>query len=251
MSITKLKAAKELIEEKKYDEARVLLRSISDDPVAKRWLRKLDEVAPARRLSTAKILAIAAGTLVLLLIFVAAVILGFQMRSNQSAAFVYVTATANPTENATTSGKWRFSEDTSLVDDSTTAILTLRAEEPVQGWLRQTTPILYLRCKTGYINEYEAYIHVGTQIENDSRERIRIDDGRVENIGMSESTNGESLFFPNAGAITERMLDHETMAFEFTPFNSGPTDTVFDIRGLREAYQALRVYCPGSVNLGG
>lgn len=43
MSQVKLAAARELIQEKKYAEARALLLTIRDDPTAARWLAKLDE----------------------------------------------------------------------------------------------------------------------------------------------------------------------------------------------------------------
>ncbi len=43
MSRAKLSAARELIEEKKYAEARALLMTIRDDPTAAKWLAKLDE----------------------------------------------------------------------------------------------------------------------------------------------------------------------------------------------------------------
>lgn len=55
MSQVKLAAARELIEEKKYVEARALLLTIEDDPTAARWLAKLDErlkrQAPAQQRS--------------------------------------------------------------------------------------------------------------------------------------------------------------------------------------------------------
>lgn len=45
MSKEKFAAAKQLIQEKQYDEARVILRTI-DHPTARSWERKLDEIAP-------------------------------------------------------------------------------------------------------------------------------------------------------------------------------------------------------------
>jgi len=42
-----LELAKELIEEKNYDKARLLLRKIQSDPTAQKWLEKLDAIAPA------------------------------------------------------------------------------------------------------------------------------------------------------------------------------------------------------------
>lgn len=45
MSKVKFQAAKELIQEERYDEARAILRTI-DHPTAAEWLQKLDNIAP-------------------------------------------------------------------------------------------------------------------------------------------------------------------------------------------------------------
>lgn len=41
-----LELAKDLINEKQYDKARMLLNKVKDDPTAQKWLEKLDEVSP-------------------------------------------------------------------------------------------------------------------------------------------------------------------------------------------------------------
>lgn len=47
MSKAKMEAARELIQEKKYDEARVILRTV-DHPIATEWLGKIDLVDPPK-----------------------------------------------------------------------------------------------------------------------------------------------------------------------------------------------------------
>lgn len=54
MSKAKFDAAKELIDEKRYDEARALLRTI-DHPTAAKWLDKLDVIAPVTQATTGKV----------------------------------------------------------------------------------------------------------------------------------------------------------------------------------------------------
>ncbi len=51
MSQVKLAAAKELIQEKRYEEARTLLMTIND-PTATRWLEKLNKISPPRTPAT-------------------------------------------------------------------------------------------------------------------------------------------------------------------------------------------------------
>lgn len=43
-----LELAKDLISEKQYDKARMLLMKVKDDPTAQKWLDKLDELSPNR-----------------------------------------------------------------------------------------------------------------------------------------------------------------------------------------------------------
>ncbi len=47
MSKAKLEAARELIKDKHYAEARAVLRTMPADPTAQRWLAKLDSLIPA------------------------------------------------------------------------------------------------------------------------------------------------------------------------------------------------------------
>jgi hypothetical protein len=41
-----LELAKQLIEEKHYEKARALLERVAEDPTAKKWLERLDEISP-------------------------------------------------------------------------------------------------------------------------------------------------------------------------------------------------------------
>lgn len=47
MSQVKMQAARELIEEKRYEEARAILKTV-DDPLAQKWLSKLNKTSPKR-----------------------------------------------------------------------------------------------------------------------------------------------------------------------------------------------------------
>jgi Tfp pilus assembly protein PilN len=48
---TKLQAARELIREKRYSEARAILKTMENDPTAIKWLAQLDKLAPVKRRS--------------------------------------------------------------------------------------------------------------------------------------------------------------------------------------------------------
>ncbi|MBC6934940.1 MAG: hypothetical protein DWB42_03790 [Chloroflexi bacterium] len=44
-----LEIARQLIEDKQFDKARMVLQKASDDPIAQKWLDKLDEMSPAAK----------------------------------------------------------------------------------------------------------------------------------------------------------------------------------------------------------
>lgn len=46
MARQELELAKDLIAEKQYDKARMLLLKVKDDPTAQKWLEKLEELSP-------------------------------------------------------------------------------------------------------------------------------------------------------------------------------------------------------------
>ena len=48
MARQELELAKELISEKQYDKARMLLNKVKTDPTAQKWLEKLDELSPVK-----------------------------------------------------------------------------------------------------------------------------------------------------------------------------------------------------------
>lgn len=75
MSKAKLEAARELIKEKQYAEARAILRTIKTDPTAQRWLAKLDEIAPEQRGASVLPLAIALVVLLVVLVIGGALVL--------------------------------------------------------------------------------------------------------------------------------------------------------------------------------
>jgi hypothetical protein len=52
MSKAKMEAARELIREKRYDEARAILRTI-DHPTARQWLGKIEQIDPTSRTAVA------------------------------------------------------------------------------------------------------------------------------------------------------------------------------------------------------
>jgi type VI secretion system protein VasI len=151
-----------------------------------------------------------------------------------------------PTETpAPAMGKWMVENDTSSFDDSPTVILTLEAEEEIQGAVQASLPALILRCKEKVV---EAYVFTGQipDVEGVSDTvsiRYRFDQGSALPGQADKSTDGEALFFQAPQEFIERMLEHERLVFGFTPFGAPPAEMTFDLRGLSEAIAPLNEAC--------
>ena len=60
---------------------------------------------------------------------------------------------------------------------------------------------------------------------------------------MSESTDGEAVFFADPQATLQTMARHSELVFGFQPFNAGETATTFQLGGLGEVIQPLLDAC--------
>jgi len=143
-------------------------------------------------------------------------------------------------------GKWLVSSETSAIDDTKIVYLSLDAESPIRAWIGNPTPTLVLRCAK---NELNAFVSTGTTVEkanfDDTRvsARIRFDKDEPQQVTMGISTDDDSLFFLNAADFINQAINHETLAFEFTPYNVTATETEFDIHGLYDALPPLLDAC--------
>lgn len=154
---------------------------------------------------------------------------------------------APTTTNVTLSNsKWRLSTDSSKIDDSKTVILSLDADSSIKGWPNKTeTPTLIIRCKE---QKTEAYIFTGMSpmVEygtNGATIRFRIDKKPAFKLRAGKSTDGEALFIPSAINQLKKMMGGSILLFEFTPFNSSPQMTTFDINGINDAIKPIRETC--------
>jgi type VI secretion system protein VasI len=143
--------------------------------------------------------------------------------------------------------KWRIERSRSSFDDSMTVDLSLNAETAVSGWLGKVrTPVLGLRC---YEHKTYAYIETGmtANVEyglfHQATIRIRLDHEPAKTTVTDESTDSQALFFEQPIALIRSLLGHQQLTLGFTPFNSPPVETTFDLRGVEAAIVPLREAC--------
>jgi type VI secretion system protein VasI len=152
----------------------------------------------------------------------------------------------DPGRSSSKISKWDVRTETSRIDDSRNVIASLRAETEIRGWPSKVfMPVLQIRCKE---RKTEAYVVTGMSptVEygvDTATVTLRFDKDKAFKTRAGKSTDGEALFFEQPVALIKRMMNHETMLFEFIPFNSSSAITTFDLRGLSEAIKPLRDAC--------
>lgn len=157
---------------------------------------------------------------------------------------VQVVTPPPPTPNP--HGKWVAVVGTSRVDDSKTVTLTLDANETINGWPSKVVrPKLVLRCQE---HRTDAYIETGMAADiehgvDGATVTLRFDRSKAFSIEAGRSTDNEALFLPNAVARIRQMAQGDRLLFRFTPYNSSPQETTFELTGLSAAIAPLEEAC--------
>jgi len=155
------------------------------------------------------------------------------------------TSTKQSTQIKRPTGKWKVTKKRSPMDDSSTVVLSLPAENIIQGWLRRERPTLMIRCQEG---DTDVFIHAGTpaDVENaDDRYtvEVRVDKYRSFKDSWLGSTSRDALFAPGAALYAATFAHAESLTIRFTPFNAAPVVIKFDTRGLKGYLRSVAEPC--------
>jgi type VI secretion system protein VasI len=148
------------------------------------------------------------------------------------------------TETISGIGKWLGSVETSPIDDSKNAFLSLDAETPVKKRYDTTTPTLFLRCKERKLQAYIAYgkFFLGS---DSTKVLTRLDKRPAQTASWSISTDHTAVFVGgNVLSFIKELSKADNLLVELTPYSESPVMTTFDIRGLAEASKTLQQVCP-------
>lgn len=98
--------------------------------------------------------------------------------------------------------QWSFERDRDEMTDEAVVYLSTRALSSVRTSYRTIRPSLYVRCNAGSL---AVFFQVGGATDDEVLE-YRFDDGPVERLEMSASTDYDALFVPsyNFGGPNER-----------------------------------------------
>lgn len=144
-------------------------------------------------------------------------------------------------------GLWILETSVNPMDDTTSYIIGLEADQPVQGWLSTTTPLIVLSCDdrqglTLGISAGTTSFETGLDYET-AFVRLRFDREEPTTRSLPLADSRELVFFVDADRTIRQFLTHETFLFEFTPFSASSVVARFDLRGLGEAMRQSNVSC--------
>lgn len=157
-------------------------------------------------------------------------------------------AGVRPTDNTPPLSKgWRVKVDTSPMDDSRTVVLSLDANETFLSWpSEENRATLIIRCKE---HQTELYVVTGTSpnveygLSDEATVRLRIDSSPASSQTWGKSTDGEALFARSAISLARRLAGARRLTFQFTPYNSNPATSTFDLEGLAQELPKVAEAC--------
>ena len=147
-------------------------------------------------------------------------------------------------------GKWEVRDEISPDSGSRTVTLVLPAEQAVSASAGlDKYPRLFIRCQS---RQTDVYIHTGSlpadaDANGEYNVRLRLDDGQPSTQPWEQSTGHDSLFAPNPVEFARLLAGSKRLALEFTPPESGPVATWFDLNGLGGALGKVADACGWSV----
>jgi type VI secretion system protein VasI len=135
---------------------------------------------------------------------------------------------------------WEYSSDISPIDDSTTHMLRLEANEKTESGIFGSTPTLIIRHKEG---ETQVYVSFGTYL-GFSTDAITVTLRLDETLTTAEwglSTDSKAIFYPsNHRTFIFEMLRSKKMVIRVNPPGSNPITSVFELTGLDEAIKPMK-----------
>lgn len=230
MSKAKMEAARELIREKRYNEARVILQTV-DHPLAQEWIAKIDSISPPQKSSAKVSVPLIAGAILVLVLIMGSVVVYTQRERIPAIAALSASATPTPTL-----GRWH------IIGNESQLTAFLPAED---RWDDDSRPQFYISCTDK--TTFEAFIAASNWlIGGDGLVSIRLDNNSVRTVKMVKGRLGTALYFPKVADAISTIIEHNSMVLEM-PMNQNNRDQelklTFDLRGLANAIKPVAQAC--------
>lgn len=136
-------------------------------------------------------------------------------------------------------GDWDVRVKVNPLDDSKTVTLFLDASTGESRWRKKT--LFVARCMS---NKTEAYVSWGDFLGSDNPEVItRVGTDPAAKLIWDISSDSKSTFHRKPIQFLKRMMEHNKLVLQVTPYNENPVTAVFNTAGLSEAVKPLRETC--------
>lgn len=142
----------------------------------------------------------------------------------------------------TGNGRWSVRSEKSPIDDSVNVYLSVQSEELVRSGYNTVRPSLFIRCSE---NKTNVFLDWGLYLGLDSTPMLtRFDSDNATTETWSISTDNKAVFV-RRGDITfaKKMMNHNKLLTQITPYGESPVMATFPISGLSEAIKPLRQAC--------
>jgi hypothetical protein len=165
------------------------------------------------------------------------------------ACFDDLAKTAGPIQEqqSDTVGRWTIETNVSKFDDTKSVLLSLTANEKINGWLGKShLPQLNIRCRE---RKAEAYIDFGMspatepELYDGATLQFRIDKQPLFKAIATKSADGNTLFLKDPTSFIKRLLKAEHLLVRFIPYTSSAQETTFSIAGLEKVIAPLTEAC--------
>jgi hypothetical protein len=146
---------------------------------------------------------------------------------------------------ATFKSKWNSTNRDWVGNQRKAVAFELASENKVAVWQRHVQLTLVVRCVA---NRVDAFVFTQSPAklepqDNDHTVRLAFD-GQPESVERwPDSDEHDALFAPDGAAFVRRLTSVKAMRFGFTPHNSSPVSTVFNVAGLAEAMAPAARQC--------
>lgn len=144
--------------------------------------------------------------------------------------------------NSQFTGKWRMHTSRSKIDDTNNVYLTLVAENTFDnGFNKYVWPVIYLGCSE---NKTEFSINFDTFLGLDTISVLhRIDKKKARTTRWNISTNNLAVFVRSPINFIRKLIRHEDLLIQITPYGENSVTAEFFLQGLSGAIKPVQKAC--------
>ena len=125
-----------------------------------------------------------------------------------------------------------YTSDVDLMTDETKIVITHNSITKVSNSIGVQEPAtIVIRCafKNDKTINLDAYISTPSYNSDNNKVGLRWDSGEPIRTSWNESTSGTALFNPNPKKFINKLLESNTLVFQWTPYQSVPKAVKFDL----------------------